>query len=291
MSNPIILSGKKVSEQVYSDLSLKIKSLKEKGIVPGLAVILVGEDPASKIYVRSKTKVFKKLGLYTKTYNFPNNIEEVQILNLIAELNRKSSIHGILVQLPLPKQINPDLIINKILPEKDVDGFHPENAGLLSIGKPRFIPCTPKGIMKIMEYYNISLKNKHVVVIGRSNIVGRPISILTSLKTQFADGTTTICHSGTKDIEYFTRNADVIIAALGIPEFLKKSMVKNGSVIIDVGINRMDADNQKGYNIVGDTKFDDLKESVSAITPVPGGVGPMTIAMLVENTIEASETF
>ena len=145
--------------------------------------------------------------------------------------------------------------------------------------------------MKIMEYYNISLKNKHVVVIGRSNIVGRPISILTSLKTQFADGTTTICHSGTKDIEYFTRNADVIIAALGIPEFLKKSMVKNGSVIIDVGINRMDADNQKGYNIVGDTKFDDLKESVSAITPVPGGVGPMTIAMLVENTIEASETF
>tara|TARA_B100000073_G_C23715569_1_gene565801 strand:- start:130 stop:1005 length:876 start_codon:yes stop_codon:yes gene_type:complete len=289
MEQPLLLSGKEVSKQVYKNLQEKIIDLKNRNIIPGLAVVLVGENPASKIYVRSKTKIFNKLELKAKTFHLDVETSEVELVNLISKLNNDVSYHGILVQLPLPKHINSSTIINSIDPEKDVDGFHPENAGLLSIGKPRFIPCTPKGIMRILEYYNISLNGKHVVVLGRSNIVGRPISILTSLKSKFSNATTTICHSGTKDIEKYTKNADVIIAALGIPEFLKKNMVKNRSVIIDVGINRIDADNQKGYNIVGDTKFDDLKESVSAITPVPGGVGPMTIAMLVENTIEASE--
>ena len=289
MEQPLLLSGKEVSKQVYKNLQEKIIDLKNRNIIPGLAVVLVGENPASKIYVRSKTKIFNKLKLKAKTFHLDVETSEVELVNLISKLNNDVSYHGILVQLPLPKHINSSTIINSIDPEKDVDGFHPENAGLLSIGKPRFIPCTPKGIMKILEHYNISLNGKHVVVLGRSNIVGRPISILTSLKSKFSNATTTICHSGTKDIEKYTKNADVIIAALGIPEFLKKNMVKNRSVIIDVGINRIDADNQKGYNIVGDTKFDDLKESVSAITPVPGGVGPMTIAMLVENTIEASE--
>ena len=289
MEQPLLLSGKEVSKQVYKNLQEKIIDLKNRNIIPGLAVVLVGENPASKIYVRSKTKIFNKLELKAKTFHLDVETSEVELVNLISKLNNDVSYHGILVQLPLPKHINSSTIINSIDPEKDVDGFHPENAGLLSIGKPRFIPCTPKGIMKILEHYNISLNGKHVVVLGRSNIVGRPISILTSLKSKLSNATTTICHSGTKDIEKYTKNADVIIAALGIPEFLKKNMVKNRSVIIDVGINRIDADNQKGYNIVGDTKFDDLKESVSAITPVPGGVGPMTIAMLVENTIEASE--
>ena len=289
MEQPLLLSGKEVSKQVYKNLQEKIIDLKNRNIIPGLAVVLVGENPASKIYVRSKTKIFNKLELKAKTFHLDVETSEVELVNLISKLNNDVSYHGILVQLPLPKHINSSTIINSIDPEKDVDGFHPENAGLLSIGKPRFIPCTPKGIMRILEYYNISLNGKHVVVLGRSNIVGRPISILTSLKSKFSNATTTICHSGTKDIEKYTKNADVIIAALGIPEFLKKNMIKYRSVIIDVGINRIDADNQKGYNIVGDTKFDDLKESVSAITPVPGGVGPMTIAMLVENTIEASE--
>ena len=289
MEQPLLLSGKEVSKQIYKSLQEKIIDLKNQNIIPGLAVVLVGENPASKIYVRSKTKIFSKLELKAKTFHLDEETSEVELVNLISKLNNDVSYHGILVQLPLPKHINSGTIINSIDPEKDVDGFHPENAGLLSIGKPRFIPCTPKGIMKILEHYNISLNGKHVVVLGRSNIVGRPISILTSSKSKLSNATTTICHSGTKDIEKYTKNADVIIAALGIPEFLKKNMVKNRSVIIDVGINRIDADNQKGYNIVGDTKFDNLKERVSAITPVPGGIGPMTIAMLVENTIEAAE--
>lgn len=188
----------------------------------------------------------------------------------------------------MPKHINSDKIINAIDPNKDVDGFHPENAGLLSIGKPRFIPCTPKGIMRILNHYQINLKGKHVVVIGRSNIVGRPISILTSLKSEWANGTTTICHSGTTDIEFHTKKADVVVVALGIPGFLTSKMVKDNAIIIDVGINRVDDDSVKGYTLVGDVEWEGVKKLASAITPVPGGVGPMTIAMLVENTIEAA---
>ena len=291
MSDLLILSGKDVSSSVYKGLSERIYTLREKGITPGLAVVLVGEDPASQVYVRSKTKTFKKLDLFTQTYRLPKDTSQDELLGLIKELNNDNSYHGILVQLPLPKHIESDKVINTIDPKKDVDGFHPENAGLLAIGRPRFIPCTPKGIMRILEQYKIDLNGKNVVVVGRSNIVGRPISILTSMKMDGANATTTICHSGTPNIQYHTKTADVIIVALGVPSFLDHEMIKKDAVVIDVGINRIDADNQKGYKLVGDADWQSLEKKASAATPVPGGVGPMTIAMLVENTVEAAENF
>ena len=291
MSDLLILSGKDVSSSVYKGLSERIHALREKGITPGLAVVLVGEDPASQVYVRSKTRTFKKLDLFTQTYTLPKDTSQDELLGLIKELNNDNSYHGILVQLPLPKHIESDKVINAIDPKKDVDGFHPENAGLLAIGRPRFIPCTPKGIMRILEQYKIDLNGKHVVVVGRSNIVGRPISILTSMKMDGANATTTICHSGTPNIQYHTKTADVIIVALGVPSFLDQEMIKKDAVVIDVGINRIDADNQKGYKLVGDADWQSIEKKASAATPVPGGVGPMTIAMLVENTVEAAENF
>ena len=291
MSDLLILSGKDVSSSVYKGLSERIHALREKGITPGLAVVLVGEDPASQVYVRSKTRTFKKLDLFTQTYRLPKDTSQDELLGLIAELNNDNSYHGILVQLPLPKHIESDKVINAIDPKKDVDGFHPENAGLLAIGRPRFIPCTPKGIMRILEQYKIDLNGKHVVVVGRSNIVGRPISILTSMKMDGANATTTICHSGTPNIQYHTKTADVIIVALGVPSFLDHEMIKKDAIVIDVGINRIDADNQKGYKLVGDADWQSIEKKASAATPVPGGVGPMTIAMLVENTVEAAENF
>ena len=289
MTDPLILSGKKVSASVYDSLVQKIMSLKKNNITPGLAVILVGKDSASQIYVRSKTKAFNKLSLFTKTYRLPSDVSEKELLELIGDLNNNNLFHGILVQLPLPNHINSDKVINRILPVKDVDGFHPENAGLLSIGKPRFIPCTPKGIMEILKYYKIKLDGKHVVVVGRSSIVGRPISILTSLKGENSNGTTTICHSGTKNIGKHTKAADVVIVALGVPGFLKENMIKKGAVVIDVGINRVDDTSEKGYRLVGDADWEEIYKKAAAITPVPGGVGPMTIAMLVQNTVDAAE--
>ena len=289
MIDPLIISGKEVSASVYDSLDQKIKSLRKNNITPGLAVVLVGEDSASQVYVRSKTKTFNKLSLFTKTYRLPSDSSEKELLELIDDLNKNNLFHGILVQLPLPSHIDSDKVINTILPSKDVDGFHPENAGLLSIGKPRFIPCTPKGIMEILKYYKIKLDGKHVVVVGRSNIVGRPISILTSLKGENSNGTTTICHSGTKDIGSHTKAADVVIVALGVPGFLKENMIKEGAMVIDVGINRVDDASEKGYRLVGDVDWKGIYKKAAAITPVPGGVGPMTIAMLVQNTVEAAE--
>ena len=289
MSNPLILSGKDVSLYVYDNLKKRISFLKENDIIPGLAVILVGEDPASQIYVRTKAKKFKQLNLLTESFPLNSETSERDLLTLIHELNQNNKFHGILVQLPLPNHINSQKIIEAIDPIKDVDGFNPENAGLLSIGNPRFIPCTPKGIIRILTHYSIDLKGKHVVVVGRSNIVGRPISILTSLKQKGANGTTTICHSGTPNISDFTKLADVVIVALGVPNFLTGEMIKDGTVVIDVGINRIDEDTEKGYKLVGDADWESIQDKVSAVTPVPGGVGPMTIAMLVENTIEAAE--
>ena len=289
MSVPLILSGKEVSQFVYENLKDRIASLNSQNTIPGLAAVLVGEDPASKVYVRSKTKIFNSLSLHTETFRLSSDISDGDLIELIGRLNVDSSFHGILVQLPLPKHINSQHILRSIRPDKDVDGFHPENAGLLSLGEPRYIPCTPKGIMRILDYYDIDLKGKNVVVVGRSNIVGRPISILTSLKINGANGTTTICHSGTPDIAHHTRLADIVIVALGVPGFLDKDMLKEGAIVIDVGINRIESDNEKGYRLVGDADWDSIRNKVSAATPVPGGVGPMTIAMLVENTIEAAE--
>ena len=291
MSDAKILSGKDTSQSVYHDLNNRIISLADKSIRPGLCVVLIGDDPASQIYVRTKTKKLRSLGLLSESILLPSDVKEKKVIKIINDLNNDSKFHGILVQFPLPAHITTQNIINSIKPEKDVDGFHPENVGWLSIGKPRFIPCTPKGIMRILDHYNIGLNGKNIVVIGRSNIVGRPISILTSLNSKGANGTCTICHSRTKNLQEFTINADVIITAIGRPNYLKGDMIKNGVVLIDVGINRVNSDNEKGYAIVGDVDWDSVIDKASFITPVPGGVGPMTIAMLVENTIEAAEKF
>ena len=284
-----ILSGKDVSITTYQALQSRIKALKSQSVVPGLAVLLVGEDAGSQIYVRNKTKKFADLGLHSNTFQYSSSISQEDLLLKIRELNNDDRFHGILVQLPLPKHINKYKVLSAMDPKKDVDGFHPSNLGLLLTGKPYFIPCTPKGIMRILAHYQINLSGKNVVVVGRSNIVGRPISILTSLKQEYANATTTICHSGTPDIFDYTKRADIIILAIGSPNFLKGNHIKAGSVIIDVGINRVEDDSPKGYKIVGDGDETTLMGKASAITPVPGGVGPMTIAMLIENTIEAAE--
>ena len=287
MTSSKVLSGLDTAATVYESFNDRIKVLSTKGVVPGLCVVLVGEDPASQIYVRTKSKKLKSLGLISETIRLDADITEQKLLSIIEDLNANSKFHGILVQMPLPEHINSQNVINSINPAKDVDGFHPENVGWLSIGKPRFIPCTPKGIMRIFSHYNIDLTGKDIVVIGRSNIVGRPMSILVSSNN--ANGTCTICHSRTKNINDYSRNADIIISAIGVPNFLTSEMIKEDSIIIDVGINRIDSDNEKGYKIVGDADYDSVFDKVSKITPVPGGVGPMTIAMLVENTIEAAE--
>jgi len=281
-----ILSGLEASKALYSSLESRITSLKSKGIVPGLAAVLVGNNPASEIYVRNKTKKFEALGLKTDLFRLNEDVSELELLSLIEKLNSDNQFHGILVQLPLPKHINSEKVLNAIIPTKDVDGFHPENAGLLSIGKPRFIPCTPKGMIYILKHFNIDLNGKHVVVIGRSNIVGRPFSILTSLK-DLGNATVTICHSGTRDLKYFSKQADVLVAALGSPEFVDASYIKKGACILDVGINRIEKNGKS--KIVGDVNQESVMGIASSLTPVPKGVGPMTIAMLVENTVLSAE--
>ena len=289
MSETLVLSGKKVSRYIYESLAPRIITLKNNNIIPSLAAVLVGNNPASAVYVRSKERQFSNLKLHTKTFRLNQDSTELELLHLLDDLNHNDQYHGILIQLPLPRHMDAKNILWSIDPRKDVDGFHPENAGLLAIGQPRYIPCTPKGIIKILEYENINLSGKHVVVIGRSNIVGRPISILTSLKKENSNGTTTLCHSGTLDMKRFTKQADVMIAALGRPNHITGDMLKLGAVVIDVGINRVNADNEKGYKLVGDVKWESIQGIASAATPVPGGIGPMTIAMLVDNTVEAAE--
>lgn len=286
-----ILSGKEVSEAVYESLQPRISKLKQRYLIPGLAVILVGDDPASQVYVRSKGRKFNKLELFSETFKLPADIDEESLISKIHELNNDDKFHGILVQLPLPKHLDANKILFEVDPNKDVDGFHPVNIGKLALGEPHFIPCTPKGVMRIFKHYNIGLSGKNVVVVGRSNIVGRPLSILTSLKTSYANATTTICHSATPDIPRIAKQADILIAAIGVPEMIDETYVKPGAVVIDVGINRVEDDySEKGYKLVGDVNFESVNGIASAITPVPGGVGPMTIAMLVENTVEAAES-
>ena len=281
-----ILSGLEASKALYSSLESRISDLKDHGIIPGLAAVLVGNNPASEIYVKNKTKKFESLGLKTDVFRLEEKVSEDELLSLINRLNNDADFHGILVQLPLPKHIDGEKVLNAIIPTKDVDGFHPENAGLLSIGKPRFIPCTPKGIMFILKHFNIDLNGKHVVVIGRSNIVGRPISILASLK-ELGNATVTLCHSGTKDLKFFSKQADILVAALGSPQFVDSSYIKEGACLVDVGINRIEVDGKS--KIVGDVNQDSVTGIASSLTPVPKGIGPMTIAMLVENTVLSAE--
>ena len=285
-----LLKGKPVSNHIKSSLSKLISNLKEDGIVPGLAAVLVGDDPASHVYVRSKSKVFESNDCFSKTYKMSKDSSEVEILDLIDKLNNDSRIHGILVQLPLPNHLDSKKILNKVKPSKDVDGFHPLNLGSLFEGNPNFIPCTPNGIIQILDYYKIETSGKHVVVIGRSNIVGKPMFALLAQKFKVGNATVTMCHTGTKDTSYYTKQADIVIAAVGVPEMLNSDMIKEGACLIDVGINRIeDNSSDKGYRLVGDIDIKSVMGKASSITPVPGGVGPMTITMLLYNTVLAAQ--
>lgn len=284
-----ILSGQPVAEKHKQLLSKRIDLLKKENIVPTLAAILVGDDPASKIYVNTKHKTFTKHNCKSIVYEKNNSITESDLINFIDSLNLDSNIHGILVQLPLPKHLDEKKILSSIDPNKDVDGFHPMNVGKILIGSPNFIPCTPYGCLEILKFYKINVSSKHVVILGRSNIVGKPLMALLSQKFEVGNATVTICHTGTPDLKLHTRIADIIIVAIGIPLFLKSNMIKNGVDIIDVGINRLEDGSKKGYRIVGDVDYDDIIDKVNSITPVPGGVGPMTITMLLSNTVLAAE--
>ncbi len=274
-----IIDGKKISSEIKEELRLKALELKKVGIVPGLAVILVGDDPASQTYVRNKTKSCEQLGFYSEQYVLPATTEQTQLLSLIDELNVNKKIHGILVQLPLPKHLDKKAVIDRILPEKDVDAFHPINVGKIMTGDFDFLPCTPAGVMELIERSGIDIAGKHCVVIGRSDIVGKPQAMLMLHK----NATVTVCHSKTVDLPAITRQADILVAAVGRAGFVKADMVKPNAVVIDVGINR----NNEG-KLCGDVAFDEVSQVASFITPVPGGVGPMTIAMLMKNTMTAA---
>ena len=285
-----IIDGKQIAADVKSDVAKKVSELKQRGITPCLAVILVGENPASVSYVTGKRKALAEAGMEDKSMVLPENTSEEELLKIIDNLNHDKSVHGILVQLPLPKHISEEKVIMAISPEKDVDGFHPVNVGNLVIGKKSFLPCTPHGIIVLLERMGIETSGKHAVVIGRSNIVGKPVSILLARKE--TNCTVTICHTGTKNMAEITKQADILIAATGRPHTVTKDMVKEGAVVIDVGVNRIpDSTKKSGFRLVGDVDFNDVQEIASYITPVPGGVGPMTIAMLIYNTLEAAEIY
>ena len=289
----ILIDGKKVAADIRSELKDKISQLKAEGKnVPGLVAIIVGEDPASQIYVASKGKACEEIGMRTKTEKLSVDISEAELVSLIQSYNQNKDYHGILVQLPLPKHINEDKVIETISHKKDVDGFHPISVGNLVIGKDTFASCTPAGIQELLIRYKIETKGKHVVVVGRSNIVGKPIANIMLQKAEGANSIVTIVHSAAKDISYYTKQADILIAAIGKPEMIKADMVKDGAAVIDVGINRIDDPSKpKGYRIVGDVDFENVSKKASFITPVPGGVGPMTIAMLLSNTFKAYKLY
>ena len=283
-----IIDGKAIAAQVRGEVAQKVSDLKAKGITPCLAVILVGENPASVSYVTGKQKALAEVGMADRSMHLPETTTEAELLKIIDDLNNDSSVHGILVQLPLPKHINEEKVLLAIKPEKDVDGFHPMNVGNLVIGKKAFLPCTPHGIIVLLQKMGIETSGKHAVVIGRSNIVGKPVSLLLARKE--TNCTVTICHTGTKNMAEITRQADILIAASGHPHTVTKDMVKEGAVVIDVGVNRIpDSTKKNGFRLVGDCDYNDLLDTASFITPVPGGVGPMTIAMLMFNTLEAAE--
>jgi methylenetetrahydrofolate dehydrogenase (NADP+)/methenyltetrahydrofolate cyclohydrolase len=285
-----IIDGKKISQDIREEIFSKASAFKEStGIIPGLALMIVGNDPASEVYVSMKAKTCEKLGFYSLIERLPETTSQEQVLAMIDEWNNRPDIHGILVQMPLPKHVSDMEVIKRINPDKDVDGFHPVNVGKLVAGIPCLQACTPAGIMELLKRSNVSLKGKHAVVLGRSNIVGKPIANLLYQKNKDANAIVTICHTAAQDIAYYTRQADVLIAAAGAAEIIKRDMIKEGVVIIDVGTNRVDAPGtEKGYRLTGDVDFNDVYDKVSLITPVPGGVGPMTITMLMYNTLEAA---
>ncbi|GMU95978.1 bifunctional methylenetetrahydrofolate dehydrogenase/methenyltetrahydrofolate cyclohydrolase FolD [Ignavibacterium album] len=288
-----LIDGKKIASDIRKELKEKIDKLKSEGkSVPGLVAILVGDNPASQIYVASKSKACEEIGMRTKVEKFPSTLTEKELVIVIEKYNADKNYHGILVQLPLPKHINENKIIEAISPKKDVDGFHPMSVGNLVIGNETFVSCTPAGIQELLKRYYINTKGKHVVVVGRSNIVGKPIANLMLQKNDYANSIVTVCHSAASDLSFYTKQADILIAAIGQPEMIKGDMVKEGVVVIDVGINRIeDKVSSKGYRIVGDVAFNEVAPKSSYITPVPGGVGPMTIAMLLTNTFKAYKLY
>ncbi len=275
-----VIDGKAIAAKIRGELTVTVADLKTKGVVPGLAVVLVGEDPASKVYVSMKEKACSDVGIFSDEYKLSAETSEADLLSLIAKLNADPKIHGILVQLPLPKHIDTEKVLEAISPDKDVDGFHPYNVGRLMVGKPTFQPCTPYGVMIMMKEIGLDLTGKSVVVVGRSNIVGKPVALMCLQQ----HATVTICHSRTKNLADVVRSADVVIAAVGIPEMIKGDWIKEGAVVIDVGVNRVGE-----KKLVGDVEYAAAFERASAITPVPGGVGPMTITMLLYNTVESAK--
>jgi methylenetetrahydrofolate dehydrogenase (NADP+) / methenyltetrahydrofolate cyclohydrolase len=288
-----LIDGRAVADKVYVDLRSQIAELKSKGVTPGLAVVLVGEDPASRAYVRSKDKMSRELGLNSVKLELPASTSQDELLARVEELNRDPKVHGILVQSPPPKQIDEAAIVRALDPRKDVDGFHPLNVAKLAMGDASgFVPCTPLGVQRLLIESKIDIAGAHVVVLGRSMIVGKPVALLLMQKAKGGDATVTVAHSRTKNLPEVTRSADILIAAIGVAHFVKADHVREGAVVIDVGINRVDdASDKRGYRLVGDVAFDEVAPKCKAITPVPGGVGPMTIAMLMSNTVKAAQMF
>jgi methylenetetrahydrofolate dehydrogenase (NADP+) / methenyltetrahydrofolate cyclohydrolase len=286
-----LIDGRAVAEKVYVDLRREIAELKAKDVTPGLAVILVGDNPSSRAYVRSKDKMCRELGLHSVKLELPESTTQTELLSRVQELNRDSSIHGILVQSPPPEQIDEAAIVRTLDPRKDVDGFHPENVAKLAIDDPSgFVPCTPLGVQRLLIEDKIDINGAHVVILGRSMIVGKPLALLLMQKNKNGNATVTVVHSRSHDLAEITRSADIVVAAIGRPEFVKADYVREGAVVIDVGINRVeDAAGERGYRLVGDVAFDEVSKKANAITPVPGGVGPMTIAMLMANTVKAAQ--
>jgi methylenetetrahydrofolate dehydrogenase (NADP+)/methenyltetrahydrofolate cyclohydrolase len=285
-----VISGNEVAKVIRSELKEEISRMKSSGITPGLVVILVGEDPASQVYVRKKGEACQELGIHSETVRLPATATEEELLECIDKYNSDPKFDGILVQLPLPKQISEGKVLMRLDPGKDVDGFHPVNVGKMVVGAESYLPCTPAGIQELLVRSGNEPKGKHVVVVGRSNIVGKPIANILVQKAPGADATVTVCHSRTTDLPGITRQADILIAAIGVPKFVKADMVKDGVVVVDVGVNRIDDPSTKsGTRLVGDVDFEPVKEKAKAITPVPGGVGPMTITMLMKNTVQAAK--
>jgi methylenetetrahydrofolate dehydrogenase (NADP+)/methenyltetrahydrofolate cyclohydrolase len=284
-----LLKGKDLAESIEKRVADEASKLASEGVVPNLTVVLVGEDPASQVYVRSKEKACKRTGIDSSALRLPDSLSQADLLKVIDELNHNPAVHGILVQLPLPPAIDPDAVLCAIDPAKDVDGFTPENMGKLLLGFPYTVACTPAGIVELLDHYRVPLEGSNVVIIGRSNIVGKPLAALLMQKTKGRNCTVTVCHSRTRDIGWYTREADVVVAALGNPRFLKADMVRAGCTVVDVGINRVeDPSARKGYRLIGDADFEPIQEKASFITPVPGGVGPLTVAMLLSNTIKVA---
>jgi methylenetetrahydrofolate dehydrogenase (NADP+)/methenyltetrahydrofolate cyclohydrolase len=285
-----IIDGKQIAQDIRAELQARVKALKARGVTPGLGVVLVGEDPASKSYVTAKEKACEEIGMLSDDNRLPAQSSQKDLMDVVRRMNFDKRIHGILVQLPLPKHLDETEVLLAIDPDKDVDGFHPVNVGRMVLGQKAFLPCTPHGVVQLLARSGVAIKGAHVVVVGRSNIVGKPVANMLLQKMENANATVTICHTGTRDIGHFTRQADIIIAAAGRPNTITADMVKPGAAVIDVGVNRIpDASKKAGFRLVGDVDFEAVKEKAGLITPVPGGVGPMTITMLLYNTVESAE--